>query len=52
MRSDDGAGGYVAIVVRLLEATFGSSENDGSSDDTKHAAPREEGRAAPFPGTT
>ena len=46
MRSDDGAGGFVSIVVRLLAATFGGGE---SAD---HDAPREEGRAAPFLGKT
>lgn len=49
MRSDEGAGGYVAIVVRLLEVTFGSADSDGETGKT---APLEEGRAAPFPGTT
>ena len=52
MRSDDGAGGYVAIVVRLLEATFGSSESDVAKEANNSDAPREEGRTAPFPGTT
>jgi len=47
MRSDEGAGGYVSIVVRLLEATFGG----GSANDDA-TAQGEGGRGDPFPGTT
>lgn len=57
MSCEEGAGGYVAIVVRLLAATFGSG---AGADVAGHAdvgtaatdAPEEVGRAAPFPGTT
>ena len=53
MRCDDGAGGYMAIVVRLLAATFGGddgSERDGATDQPGGAA--EAGARVPFPGTT
>ena len=53
MRCDDGAGGYMAIVVRLLAATFGGdedSEPDGATDPPGGAA--EAGARVPFPGTT
>ena len=53
MRCDDGAAGYVAIVVALLEATFGGGAGEG--DGGVHVAneARQEVRCAdPFPGTT
>ncbi len=51
MRCDEGAGGYVAIVVRLLAATFGDGDETDADKDTKRSgAPAEEGTPAPFPG--
>jgi Phage tail tube protein, GTA-gp10 len=62
MRSDDGAGGYVSIVVQLLEATFGigerapasgrASDTGASADEGTVDALGEEGRPDPFHGTT
>lgn len=55
MRHDDGAGGYVSIVVQLLAATFGG---DDDVDDAREAiqpgavaAVGEAARRDPFPGT-
>lgn len=45
MHCEGGACGYVAIAVRLLEATFG-----GASEDAPARA--EAGAGVPFPGTT
>ena len=53
MRCDEGAGGYVAIVVRLLAATFGDGdgdETDADKDTERSGAPVEGGTPAPFPG--
>lgn len=55
MQADGGAAGFVAIVARLLGATFGAAGTPESHVPGKAdvAAPRE-GRQAPtpFPGTT
>lgn len=53
MHSEAGAGGYVAIVVALLAATFGADEADATQrdvDDTTSKAPGEVGHG-PFRGT-
>ncbi len=50
MRCAGGAAGFVAIVVELLEATFGEAPV-GTADENSHA-PREGELPAPFPGTT
>ena len=57
MRSDEGAGGFVSIVVRLLDATFGNGDAvEGADrplrDTTNKNAPQEVGRGVPFHGTT
>lgn len=52
MRHEDGAGGYVSIVVRLLAATFGSVDDEQGSLDSDDKAAREAARRDPFPGTT
>lgn len=52
MRCDDGAGGYVSIVVRLLEATFGSGDAPEGANLAMDGARREGGGSVPFPGTT
>ncbi len=57
MRCDEGAGGYVAIVVGLLAATFGSGDDadvvaPAQSDAVPFDAPEEVARTTPFPGTT
>lgn len=57
MRTQDGASGFVVIVVDLLEATFGGDEGSaGAAPQPAAAADKmpsgEVGKAAPFPGTT
>lgn len=49
LRADGGAAGFVAIVARLLEATFGAAPAQTAAPPT--ASPAEVGAAAPFPGT-
>lgn len=51
MRSETGAAGYVAIVGRLLNATFGGGQGDKGAV-TPPAAPAEAGARGPFPGPT
>lgn len=52
MRSDEGAAGYMSIVVRLLQATFGSDDSSvGGMGSNGSQTPREVGQPAPFPGT-
>ena len=62
MTSADGAAGYIAIVARLLEVTFGGGAGDSDSDggnsnsrtpmnSNQDARPEVRG-PAPFPGTT
>jgi len=56
MKCDGGAAGFVGIVARLLEATFGAGEGDAGSgsqagihsDDLKPAEVRDR---VPFPGS-
>lgn len=43
MQAEGGAAGFVDIVVRLLNATFGSAENGAGGG---------EGASGPFPGAT
>ncbi len=43
MQSEGGAAGFVAVVARLLQATFGATGD--------HASSPEVGAPAPFPGT-
>lgn len=50
MRCEGGVTGFVAIVARLLHATFGNGESDAGKTAT--SAPAEVGERAPFPGTT
>jgi len=61
MKVDGGAAGYVDVVARLLQATFGGSQEccgtdqgsktrAGEADDD--GSPREGGSAVPFPGGT
>jgi hypothetical protein len=52
MRTPDAAAGYMAIVVELLQATFGGDANEEKLTVGENGALREEGRPAPFPGTT
>ena len=51
MRCDDGANGYVAIVVRLLEATFGAGAEAGLGGAATDDAGREAAGGVPFAGT-
>ncbi len=56
LRTDGGAAGFVGIVARLLQATFGGTEGPpaaaaGGGAPAEPAPPPEVGRAAPFPGT-
>ncbi len=46
--TDGGAAGFVAIVARLLSATFGG----GEAAAAQSTARGRRGRARPFPGTT
>lgn len=51
MRSDSGAAGYVSIVGRLLQATFGGGDAaPAASPGAISAAPAEVGARGPFPG--
>ncbi len=57
MRTDEGASGFVTIVVDLLEVTFGGDEAASESTVQPTAPankmpPGEVGPATPFPGTT
>lgn len=56
MQCDAGAAGFVVAVAELLQATFGGPSNAtaeivATSDNDRVAAPGEERRPAPFPGT-
>lgn len=48
LTAEGGAAGFVAVVARLLQATFGV---DGPDHDATRS-PREVGAPAPFPGAT
>lgn len=54
MRCDSGAAGYVAIVGRLLQATFGCGDGTavaaGGKEAASSSAPVEAGARVPFPG--
>lgn len=52
MRCDSGAAGYVAIVGRLLQATFGGGEEKEAppQQTSAPAAPQEAAPRSPFPG--
>jgi len=58
MRADDGAAGYMSIVVRLLEATFGGAETtepmikSSTQSSVRSDALQEVGTPDPFLGTT
>lgn len=51
MRCEGGAAGFVAIVARLLNATFGSG-TDAPSPAASTARAEVRAPSAPFPGTT
>lgn len=57
MRTEEGASGFVTIVVNLLEVTFGGEEAASAAPvqpavAAKKSPSGEVGSAAPFPGTT
>ena len=61
MQAENGAAGFIAIVAKLLNATFAGGQTNTTKADAKSDAARstasaslkkERERAAPFPGTT
>lgn len=54
MQAENGAAGFVAIVAKLLNATFsgGAPASTAATDGKKNEPSSRRERAAPFPGTT
>jgi hypothetical protein len=51
LHADGGAAGFVAVVARLLQATFGAADTSHSRPSANAAPSPEVGAPAPFPGT-